>query len=89
VLLENWNREERAGRYVQSYDQVSLETGGIYRLPPAPATAASAGQDARDFGAVEDGPFPFHRAVAAKYWAGIQKTGFSAYQRLWRQTWKS
>ncbi|MGZ3656502.1 MAG: NFACT RNA binding domain-containing protein [Bdellovibrionota bacterium] len=89
VLVENWDRDERTGRYVQSYGQVSLETGGIYRLPPAPATAAAAGQDARDFGPLGDGPYPFHRAVGAKYWAGIQKTGFSAYQRLWRQAWKS
>jgi predicted ribosome quality control (RQC) complex YloA/Tae2 family protein len=89
VLVENWNRDERTARFVQSFDKVSLETGGIYRLPPPPANAAALGQDARDFGPVPDGPFPFHRAVAARYWAGIQKTGFVSYQRLYRQTWRS
>lgn len=88
VLVESWNREDRTARYVQSFRQVSLETGGIYRLPPPPEGAALAGQEARDFGGGE-GVFAYHHAVAAHYWAGMQKTGFSAYQRLWRQTWKS
>lgn len=88
VLLENWDREERTGRFVQSFRKVSLETGGIYRLPPPLAAGVASGQEARDFG-VKDGPFPLHAAVAEKYWASVQKTGFGAYQRLWRQAWKS
>jgi predicted ribosome quality control (RQC) complex YloA/Tae2 family protein len=88
VLVEGWNRDERTARFVQSFRQVSLESGGIYRLPPVPSTGTTAGHGARDFGG-STGPFPYHQAVAAKYWAGVQKTGFSTYQRLWRQAWKS
>jgi predicted ribosome quality control (RQC) complex YloA/Tae2 family protein len=89
VLVEAWNRDERTARYVQSFRQVSLESGGIYRLPPAPAAGVLAGQDARTFGEPLEGAFPYHRAVAAHYWAGVQKSGFGVFQRLWRQTWKS
>ncbi|HEY8278636.1 MAG TPA: NFACT RNA binding domain-containing protein [Bdellovibrionota bacterium] len=89
VLLENWNREERTGRFIQSFRQVSLESGGIYRLPPAPVAGTAAGNEVREFAAEAGAPFPFHSAIGEKYWAAVQKTGFSSYQRLWRQVWKS
>jgi predicted ribosome quality control (RQC) complex YloA/Tae2 family protein len=89
VLVENWDKEERTGRALQSFRQISLETGGIYRVQEAPATLSAAAQESRPFELEEGNPFPYHRAVGRKYWDSVQKTGFSAYQRLWRQTWKS
>lgn len=88
VLLENWQKEERTGRFLQSFRKVSLEAGGIYRLPPPMAVPASASQESRDFGEGE-GPYAYHKAVAAKYWAAMEKTGFGAYQRLWGKAWRS
>ncbi len=89
MLIEGWNREERTGRVLQSFRRASLETGGVYRIQEAPATLSAASQDSREFEMEEGAPFPYHQAVGKKYWAGVQKTGFSAYQKLWRQTWKS
>jgi len=89
MLIENWNKEERTGRALQSFRQASLETGGVYRIQGAPATLSAASQDSREFELEEGVPFPYHHAVGKKYWDGIQKSGFSAYQRLWRQVWKS
>ena len=87
LLLEGWNAADRSGRCVQSYRQVSLEAGAIYRLAPPPSVTS---EDVREWGGVdEEGPYPYHRAVAAHFWAGIQKTGFTGYKRLWRQAWKS
>jgi predicted ribosome quality control (RQC) complex YloA/Tae2 family protein len=89
LLLESWNADDRSGRCVHSFRQVSLETGGIYRLPPPPPVTV-ANEEARDFGGVGAGqPYPFHFAVGEKYWEGVQRTGFAAYKRLWRQAWKS
>ena len=88
-LIEAWNKEERSGRSLVSFRQVSLETGGIYRIAEPPATLSAAAQDERDFGVTEAAPLAFHQAVGEKYWAGVQQTGFSAYQKLWRQAWKS
>lgn len=89
MLIENWDREERTGRALQSFRQASLETGGIYRVAAAPATLSAAAQESRDFALKEGEAFPYHHAVGEKYWESVQKTGFSAYQRLWRQVWKS
>ncbi len=87
LLVENWDSASRTARCVQSFRTVSLETGALYRLPAPPAVAIP--EEHRDFGGLETGPLAYHRAVAAHYWAGVQKTGFAGYQRLWRQAWKS
>jgi predicted ribosome quality control (RQC) complex YloA/Tae2 family protein len=87
LLIESWNADERSARCVQSFRQVSLEAGGIYRLRPPPQNTS---EDMRDFGLEErSDPYAYHHAVAAHFWRGVQKTGFAAYQRLWRQAWKS
>ncbi len=89
LLVENWNREERTARCLQSFRQVSLESGAVYRLM-APPEASAASQEVRDFSENKSlGPFAYHSAVAAHYWESVQKTGFAAFQRLWRQSWKS
>lgn len=91
LLIEGWNSQERTGRCLQAFRQVSLEAGAIYRLrPPPPVTS----EEVREFGRPKDGhaeasAYPYHQAVADHYWQGVQKTGFTAYKRLWRQAWKS
>lgn len=87
LLVDSWDPKERTVHCVQSYRQVSLEAGAIYRLRPPPAAGIS--EEAREFGGVGAGPYPYHRAVAEQYWGGVQKTGFASYKRLWRQAWKS
>lgn len=89
MLIEGWNREERTGRVLQSFRRASLETGGIYRIQEAPATLSAASQESREFELDRKEAFPYHHAVGQKYWAGVEKTGYSAYQKLWRQAWKS
>jgi predicted ribosome quality control (RQC) complex YloA/Tae2 family protein len=87
LLLENWNSADRCGKCIQSYRQVSLEAGAIYRLAPPPAIN---NEEVREWdGIEEDTPYPYHQAVAAHYWLGVQKSGFTGYKRLWRQPWKS
>ena len=88
MLIEAWNKDERAGRSLVSFRQASLETGGVYRIQEAPATLSAAAQDERDFGAEGSEGLVYHRAVGAKYWASVQKTGFAVYQQIWRKTWK-
>lgn len=89
MLIEAWNKDERTGRSLASFRQASLETGGIYRIQEAPATLSAAAQEERDFGITESSPLIFHKAVGEKYWGGVQQTGYTAYQKLWRQAWKS
>ncbi|RZA04852.1 MAG: DUF814 domain-containing protein [Proteobacteria bacterium] len=87
LLLEGWNSTERTGKCIQSYRQVSLEAGAIYRLAPPPATSS---EEVREWDGVEEGtPYPYHQAVAAHYWMGVQKSGFTGYKALWRKPWKS
>lgn len=89
MLIEAWDREGRAGRSLSSFRQASLETGGIYRVPDAPATLSAAAQEERDFGALPGGPFVYHEAVVEKFWQDVQHSGFSAFKKQWRQNWKS
>jgi predicted ribosome quality control (RQC) complex YloA/Tae2 family protein len=92
MLVEGWNSADRSCRCIQSYRQVSLEAGALYRLAPPPVTPAE--ENAREFDGDEEASeepsaYPYNHAVAAHFWEGVQKTGFVGYQRLWRQAWKS
>lgn len=90
LLVEGWNRAERTGRCLQSYRQVSLETGGLVRLRPPPAHGGTISDEPREFGGLTEGaPYPYHQVVAEYFWGGVQKTGFASYKRQWRQAWKS
>lgn len=84
LLVQDWNAQERTAKSLQSYRQVSLESGAIVRLREPPAVVS---EEERDFSG--EGPYAYHRAVAEHYWEAVQETGFSAYKRLWRQAWKS
>lgn len=86
LLVDSWNQAERTARALQSFRQVSLETGAIYRLPPPPPITVT-----EEVMLPEDaeGPFPFHRIVAEKCWAAVHRTGLGSLKRLWRQAWKS
>ena len=87
LLVENWDAAERSARHIQSFRTVTLGAGALYKLPPLPPTSS---EEVRDFGAGEsDSAHPYHSAVAAKFWASVQQSGFTGYQRLWRQAWKS
>ncbi len=87
LLLEGWNAQDRSGRCIQAFRQASLETGGVYRLRPPPPGGSS--EEMREFSGSQEGAHPYHRAVGDHYWAGVQKKGFTSYQRQWRQAWKS
>lgn len=89
LLVDGWQPEERRARCVHSFRQVSLEAGALYRLPPAPPTTNDEMRDFGDSSGPGDGPYPYHQRVAEHYWQGAQRKGFTGYQRLWRQAWKS
>lgn len=86
LMVEAWNSDDRSGRFLGSFRQVSLETGAIYRLPPAPITALAPEQ--REF-EMSGSEYPYHQAVGAHYWEGVQESGFNNLKRLWRNTLKS
>ncbi|MGZ3695788.1 MAG: NFACT RNA binding domain-containing protein [Bdellovibrionota bacterium] len=87
LLIESWDAEKRTARSVQSFRTISLAPGAIHSLPPAPPTLS---EEVRTFGEPDkNAPFPFHQAVADKYWSLVQKTGLTSHKKLWRQAWKS
>lgn len=87
LLVDSWDATARKARCIQSFRTVSLAPGAIYSLPPLPPSSS---EEVRKFSEEEfTGPYPYHQAVAQKYWAGVQKSGFASYKRLWRQAWKS
>lgn len=90
LLIDSWNPEKRQMRCIQAYRQVTLESGAIYTLPEPPPNSVTSGDEIRAFGEEDqESAYPYHRAVAKKYWDSVQRSGFVGYQRLWRQAWKS
>jgi predicted ribosome quality control (RQC) complex YloA/Tae2 family protein len=89
LLVDGWDSEQRTGRCLQSFRQVSLEAGGLVRLREPPTHAGTKSDEPRDFEVLSEGPYPYHSAVGEFFWGGVQKSGFASYKRLWRQAWKS
>lgn len=83
ILLENWSREDRAGRAVGSFRQISLESGAIYKLPPAPNNMEPQVRD--EFLAVND----ISATVANHYLSKLWDSSFVIEKRQWRQSVRS
>lgn len=86
LLGEAWNSELREFRCIHSFRQVSLETGALYRLPPPLQKPAA--EEIRDFGE-KNGPLGFHKLVAKRYWASVERKGFEAFKTSWLRAWRS
>lgn len=86
ILGDAWNSERREFRCIHAFRQVSLEAGAVYRLPPPLAKPAA--EEVRDFGQPE-GPLGFHRLVARRYWASVERKEFEAYKNQWLRSCRS
>jgi predicted ribosome quality control (RQC) complex YloA/Tae2 family protein len=82
ILLENYSREQHSGKSLGSFRQISLETGGIYKLPePPPAMEAQVRPELTSGDVAE--------TVADIYFEKLSNSTFSSELKLWRQAVKS